>query len=76
VGALTVRGLVEPWVLDGPVNHEGFENYFANVLVPHLRPGDVVTMENFFSHKGDKVRAMIEAAGTTLRLLPPHSCDV
>jgi transposase len=75
VGALTVRGFVAPWVLDGPINREAFETYVEKVLVPDLRPGDVVIMDNLSSHKGDKVRNLIEAAGATLRFLPPYSPD-
>lgn len=75
VGALTLRGFVAPWVLDGPINHDAFETYVGKVLVPELRSGDVVIMDNLSSHKGDKVREMIEAAGATLRFLPPYSPD-
>lgn len=75
VGALTLRGFVAPWVLDGPINREAFETYVEKVLVPDLRPGDVVIMDNLSSHKGDKVRELIEAAGATLRFLPPYSPD-
>lgn len=75
VGALTVRGFVAPWVLDGPINREAFETYVEKVLVPDLRPGDVVIMDNLSSHKGNKVRAMIEEAGAPLRFLPPYSPD-
>lgn len=75
VGALTLRGFIAPWVLDGPINHDAFETYVGNVLVPELRPGDVVIMDNLSSHKGNTVREMIEAAGATLRFLPPYSPD-
>jgi transposase len=76
VAGLTTRGLVAPWVLDGPINREAFEVYIAEVLVPELRPGDIVTMDNLSSHKGPKVRAMIEAAGAQLLYLPPYSPDL
>src|SRR3712207_4908896 len=45
------------------------------VLVPEIRPGDVVILDNLSSHKGPKVRAMIEGAGASLRHLPPYSPD-
>lgn len=45
------------------------------VLVPELRPGDIVVMDNLSSHKGPRVRQMIEAAGADLRYLPPYSSD-
>ena len=75
VGALTLRGFIAPWVLDGPINRDAFETYVAKVLVPELRPGDIVVMDNLSSHKGPRVREMIEAAGAELRYLPPYSPD-
>lgn len=75
VGALTLRGCIAPWVLNGPINRDAFENYVAKVLVPELRPGDIVVMDNLSSHKGPRVREMIEAAGADLRYLPPYSPD-
>ena len=45
------------------------------MLVPELRPGDVVIMDNLSSHKRASVRELIEAAGATLRFLPPYSPD-
>ena len=75
VGALRRSGLVAPMVLDGPINRDAFEAYVEQVLVPDLGPGDVVIMDNLSSHKGPRVRALIEAAGATVRFLPPYSPD-
>lgn len=75
VAALTTRGMIAPWVLDGPINRHAFETYVEKVLVPELRPGDIVIMDNLSSHKGQRVRAMIEAAGASLLFLPPYSPD-
>ena len=75
VGALTLRGFIAPWVLDGPINRAAFETYVAKVLVPELRPGDVVVMDNLSSHKGPRVGEMIAAVGAELRYLPPYSPD-
>jgi transposase len=75
IGALTLRGFIAPFVLDGPINRDAFENYVEKVLVPDLRAGDVVIMDNLSSHKGPRVREMIEAAGAQLRYLPPYSPD-
>jgi len=60
-------------VLDGPLNRDAFETYVAKVLVPELRPGDLVVMDNLSSHKGPRVRKMIEAADASLLYLPPDS---
>ena len=76
VAGLTTRGLVTPWVLDGAINQDAFETYVAQVLVPELRPGDIVVMDNLSSHKGPRVREMIEAAGASLLYLPPYSPDL
>jgi transposase len=75
VAGLRLSGIVAPFVLDGPVNRESFEAYVEQVLVPELRHGDVVIMDNLSSHKGPKVRTMIERAGASLRYLPPYSPD-
>jgi transposase len=66
VAGLRMSGLVAPFVLDGPINRAAFEIYVETVLVPELRPGDVVILDNLSSHKGPRVRAMIEAAGARL----------
>ena len=75
VAGLRRHGLVAPFVLDGPINRAAFETYIAKVLVPALRPGDVVILDNLSSHKGSQVTTLIEAAGASLRYLPPYSPD-
>jgi transposase len=75
VGALTLRGMIAPFVLNGPINRIAFEAYVGQVLVPELRPGDIVIMDNLSSHKGPQTRQMIEAAGASLLFLPPYSPD-
>ena len=75
VAGLTTRGIIAPWVLDGPINREAFETYVEKVLIPELRPGDIVIMDNLSSHKGPRVHQMIEAAGASLLYLPPYSPD-
>jgi transposase len=75
VGALRNSGMVAPMVLDGPINGVAFQAYVDQVLVPELRPGDIVVMDNLGSHKGPGVRAAIEAAGARLLYLPPYSPD-
>jgi transposase len=75
VAGLTTRGMVAPFVLDGPINRNVFETYVERVLAPELREGDIVVMDNLSSHKGPRVREMIEAAGASLLHLPPYSPD-
>jgi len=75
VAGLRLTGIAAPFILDGPINRLAFETYVEKVLVPELRPGDVVVMDNLSSHKGPRVREMIERAGASLRFLPPYSPD-
>lgn len=76
VGALRHDGLTAPFVLDGPINRLSFEAYVEQVLVPTLRPRDVVIMDNLNSHKGDAVWRMIRKAGAHLLFLPAYSPDL
>lgn len=75
VAGLTTRGMIAPFVLSGPINRAAFEAYVEHVLVPELRPGDIVVMDNLSSHKGPGTKALIEAAGARLLFLPPYSPD-
>ena len=74
-GALRLSGMTAPMVLDGPMNGDAFETYVEQVLVPTLRPGEIVIMDNLPAHRRPAIRAAIEAAGAVLRHLPPYSPD-
>ena len=65
-----------PWLIDGPINGERFLLYVEKLLVPTLRPGDVVIMDNLGSHKGKAVRQAIRNAGAHLIFLPKYSPDL
>ncbi|WP_157893577.1 IS630 family transposase, partial [Aquidulcibacter paucihalophilus] len=75
VAGLRLSGMVAPMVLDGPINGDWFEAYVDQVLVPTLKPGDTVIMDNLSSHKRLSVKLLIEAAGAKLAFLPPYSPD-
>ena len=75
VAGLRLSGIDAPMVIDGPMNGEAFLAYVEQILVPSLRPGDIVVMDNLSCHKSPAVRAAIEAAGAELRFLPPYSPD-
>jgi transposase len=75
IAGLRNSGIIAPFVIDRPVNRPIFEAWVERVLVPTLRQGDIVIMDNLSSHKGPRVQALIEAAGATLRYLPPYSPD-
>jgi transposase len=75
VAALRPHGLTAPAVFDGPIDNDSFRAYVEQVLVPTLRRGDVVVLDNLAVHKQPEVRAAIEAAGARIRFLPPYSPD-
>ena len=65
-----------PCVIDGPINGRSFLAYVEQMLVPTLRPGDVVIMDNLGSHKPQAIRRAIRAAGATLLVLPAYSPEL
>jgi len=67
--------MTAPMVLDGPMNGAAFLAYVEQILVPTLRPGDIIIMDNLPAHKVSGVRKAIEAADAELRFLPPYSPD-
>lgn len=76
IAALGIEGMRCSTVVDGAVNGDVFEAFVEQVLVPELRPGDVVVMDNLSSHKRQRVRDLIEGAGARLIFLPPYSPDL
>ena len=75
IAALRVDRVSAPAVFDGPIDSVSFRAYVEQVLVPTLRPGGVVVLDNLAVHKQPEVRAAIEQAGAFLRFLPPYSPD-
>jgi transposase len=75
IAALRIEGLSAPAVFDGPIDAASFFAYVEQVLVPTLRRGDVVVLDNLVVHKQPEVRDAIERAGAELRFLPPYSPD-
>jgi transposase len=76
VGTLTVGGLIAPWAQAEPMTGAVVQAYIEQILVPHLRPGMVVVMDNLSSHKVQGVREALERAGCRLVYLPPYSPDL
>jgi len=76
LAALRHDRVAAPWLIDGPINGERFQLYVDHVLVPTLKPGDIVIMDNLGSHKGKAVRRAIREAGAKLLLLPKYSPDL
>ena len=76
VAALRRDGLTAPMVLDGPMTGQAFLAYVEQVLIPTLRPDEIVVMDNLPAHKIAAVRDAIAAAGAQFFLLPPYSPDM
>ena len=76
VAGLRASGLVAPFVIGGAMNGAAFRAYVERVLVPELRRGDVVVMDNLAAHKAPGVREAIRAAGAGLLYLPAYSPDL
>jgi transposase len=72
---LRLNGLAAPLVLEGPMDGDAFLAYVRQFLVPELKCGDIVIMDNLRAHKVKGVRDAIEAAGALLVYLPPYSPD-
>ena len=76
VAGLRQGAVTAPFVIDCAMTGAIFMAYLRQCLVPTLRPGDIVIMDNLPAHKLDEVRELIEAAGAQLRYLPPYSPDL
>lgn len=76
LAALRLNALTAPCVIDGPINGVMFRAYVEQFLVPTLRPGDIVVLDNLGSHRSREVRGVILAAGARLAFLPPYSPDL
>jgi transposase len=76
LAALRYDRVDAPWLIDGPINGEWFLLYVEKVLIPTLKPGDVVIIDNLGSHKGSAVRRAVRQAGAHLIFLPKYSPDL
>ena len=76
IAALGFEGICCSTLVDGAIDADLFEAFVAQVLVPQLRPGDLVVLDNLSSHKRTRTRRLVEAAGAELLFLPPYSPDL
>ena len=76
LAALRCDRIEAPCVFDGPINGVKFLTYIREFLLPSLKAGDVVIMDNLGSHKGKAVRQAIRSVGAKLFFLPPYSPDL
>jgi len=76
IAALRHDQVAAPCVFNGPINGQSFLAYVVQALLPTLRKGDVVIMDNLGSHKGSAVRQAIRSVGAKLFFLPKYSPDL
>jgi transposase len=76
IASIRFDGSTACMTIDGATDTEVFHTYVERVLVPTLRVGDIVIMDNLAAHKGDQTAALISAAGAEVRFLPPYSPDL
>ena len=76
LSSIRANGDMVPLVFEGSLNGDLFKEYITQCLVPTLKPGDIVVMDNLSSHKVEGVRGPIIAGGASIRYLPPYSPDL
>jgi hypothetical protein len=76
VSSMSLEGMGASLAVEGPTTREVFEAYLERVLTPALEPGQIVVMDNLSSHKGPRVRELVEGRGCKLLYLPPYSPDL
>ena len=76
LAALRHDRVTAPWLIDGPIDGQNVLQYVEEVLVPTLKLGDIVIIDNLGSHKGKAIRKAIRAAGAKLFFLLKYSPDL
>jgi transposase len=75
VATLGWKEVTAPWILEGAMDRVAFEAYVRSQLLPTLRRGDIVVLDNLSAHTGEAIRQLIEAQGARVQFLPPYSSD-
>ena len=75
LSSMSLTGMGPSMVVEGAADRAVFEGYLREMVVPALKEGDVVVMDNLSAHKGEEVRELIESAGAEVLYLPPYSPD-
>lgn len=76
IAALTTTGITVSASFEGATDTDAFVAFVEQALIPTLRQGDVVVLDNLSCHKSPRVRQCIEGAGAQLMHLPPYSPDL
>lgn len=76
ISSVRLDGSTACMVVDGATNKEVFQAYVQHILLPTLKPGDIVILDNLSAHKNQEARDLIESVGAELWFLPPYSPDL
>ena len=76
ISSVRLDGTTACMTIEGATNAEVFQAYVREVLIPSLRPGDIVVMDNLGAHKNERTLALIEQVGAEVRFLPAYSPDL
>ena len=76
ISSVRLDGSTACMVVDGATNKEVFQAYVQHILLPTLKPGDIVILDNLSAHKNQETRDLIESVGAELWFLPPYSPDL
>ena len=76
VAGLRCDELIAPWIIEGTMDGAAFDTYVRTQLVPTLRPGDVVILDNLNVHKSTRAAAALAERGAWFLFLPKYSPDL
>jgi transposase len=76
IGAMGLDGVRAMMTVEGATDAEVFDTFVTHLLVPKLKPGDIVVLDNVGAHKPEAALARIRAAGARVLFLPPYSPDL
>ena len=75
IATIGLQGVRAPWVIEGALNGELFRTYLKEVLVPTLKPGDILVMDNLPTHKVAGISERVAECGARVEYLSPYSPD-
>lgn len=76
IAGLQCKGLVAPWIVNGPINRAAFDTYIETQLAPLLKPGDIVILDNLAAHKSETAAQILRKKGAWFLFLPAYSPDL
>lgn len=76
IAALCAQQLLAPFTIEGPCNRQVFETWLEICLIPALKPGQKLVIDNATFHKGGRIDQLVKAAGCEVWYLPAYSPDL